>query len=53
MSLKLVVDNEPKKKPKKRKWLNHDELCEKLQQTGGTHLDREQVVLQNLRDMGL
>jgi len=49
MTLKIVVDNVPKKK----KPLNHEQLCEKLQQTGGTHLDREQVVLQNLKDMGL
>ena len=49
--LKLVVDNVPKKKP--YKFLTHKQLMNKLSETGGSHLDREQVVLQNLKDMGL
>lgn len=53
MALKLVVNNDKKKTTKKRQGLNHKQLCSKLQETGGTYLDREQVVLQNLRDMGL
>jgi len=53
MSLKCVVNNDRKeKKVKKQRFLNHEQLCEKLQDTGGTHIDREQVVLQNLKDMG-
>jgi cobalamin biosynthesis Co2+ chelatase CbiK len=50
MTLKIVVDNVPKKEVKK--YLTHKQLCHKLEETGGTHLDREQVVLQNLKDMG-
>ena len=49
--LKLVVDNAHKKPTKKG--LSHAELMIKLSNSGGSHLDREQVVLQNLKDMGL
>lgn len=51
MALKLVVNNDRKKRT--RKGLSHSELIEKLETAGGSHLDREQIVLQNLKDMGL
>ena len=50
MSVKLIVDNVPKKA---KKGLSHKGLMAKLSNTGPSHLDREQVVLQNLKDMGL
>ena len=48
--LKLVVNNVPRK-PRKPK-VTHQELIAKINQAAGTYLDREQIVLQNLKDMG-
>jgi len=50
MTLKLVVNNTPKKLLKKI--LSHEELMTKVS-TGATVHDREQIILQNLKDMGL
>ena len=51
--LKLVVDNTPKKSYLEKSFLNHEQLIAKLNNSNGNHLSREQIVLQNLKDMGL
>ncbi len=51
MTLKCVVNN-TKKKRSEPKGLSHPELIEKLE-SAGDHLSREQIVVQNLKDMGL
>jgi len=49
--LRLVIDND--KKQRSKKTLNHHELMAKIQAIGSTHLDREQVIIQNLKNIGL
>lgn len=48
MPLKCVVNNDRKKKP-----LTDEELIAKIQKTGKTYIDRENVVIQNLKELGL
>jgi len=54
--LKLVVNNTTKQ-PTANRWarrgLTHKQLMRKLDACRGSYLDREQIVVQNLRDMGL